>query len=56
MPESYEERKMDRASWGQLVPAFKHSSLKGAPMSRQDRRGNDIGGKDKKKFHLTYID
>ena len=37
------------------MPAFKHSSLKGAPMARLDRTGNEIG-RDKKKFHLSFVD
>lgn len=52
--ESYEDRKASLAERGQLIPAYKHSSLK-APITRLDRRGNVIG-QDKKKFHLTYCD
>lgn len=37
-----------------LIPALKQSSLK-EPMTRLDRRGNEIGV-DRKKFHITYID
>ena len=51
---SYEERKISLARNGQLLPAFKHSSMK-VPLTRVDRRGNEIGT-DKKKFHITYID
>ena len=52
--ESYEERKIQLARSGQLVPAFKHSSMR-APMTRLDRQGNEIGV-DRKKYRLTYID
>ena len=38
--DSYEERKIALAREGQLVPAFKHSSLKGVPINRVDRKGN----------------
>ncbi len=52
--ESYEERKISMAKTGNLVPALKQSSLK-TPYNRVDRKGNPIG-KDRKKYHLTYID
>lgn len=39
---------------GQLIPAYKQSSLR-APITRVDRKGNEIG-RDPKKFHITYID
>lgn len=52
--ESYEERKIQLARCGLLVPALKQSSMKN-PLTRLDRRGNAIG-EDKKKFHITYID
>ena len=52
--ESYEERKIQMAKTGNLVPALKQSSLK-TPYNRLDRKGNQIG-KDKKKFGITYID
>ena len=54
LQESYEERKVQLARSGQIIPAFKHSSMR-APMSRIDRQGNEIGV-DRKKYHLTYID
>lgn len=46
---------MQMAQKGQLVPAYKHSSLKADLGTRVDRRGNEIGG-DRKKFNITYID
>ena len=51
---SYDERKSSLARSGQIIPAYKHSTLK-APMSRIDRNGHEIG-LDRKKFSLTYID
>lgn len=53
--ESYEERKIQLARSGQLVPAIKNSSMKAEGLTRLDRDGNEIGV-DRKKFHITYID
>lgn len=53
--ESYQQRKISLARTGELIPAFKHSTLKGDPICRVDRKGNEIG-RDRKKYQLTYID
>lgn len=53
--ESYQQRKISLARTGELIPAFKHSALKGEPICRVDRKGNEIG-RDRKKYQLTYID
>ena len=45
---------MQLARAGQLVPALKQSSMR-TPMTRVDRKGNEIG-RDRKKYQITYID